>query len=173
MYVGSTKAIVGNLLQGPSAIVAEYAGAPAGRGYDVWREDICRNFCRIDAEPSAGGQIFCKVEIVKVSSLALATSGGTSGRFLRSRSLCPIPATILFSLARHPAAWRLSGKARPVELQQSQMWLTDLTAESAVAFHDGNQFQSIRSRGANCSVFAPGPKASWARRFWRDRESER
>src|SRR5271166_6909146 len=69
--------IVGNLAPGPSAIVAEYAGAPAGRGYDVWREDVCRNFCRIDAEPSAGGQIFCKVEIVKVSSLALATAGGT------------------------------------------------------------------------------------------------
>ena len=39
--------IVGNLVPGPSAIVAEYAGAPAGPGYDVWREDVCRNFCRM------------------------------------------------------------------------------------------------------------------------------
>ena len=33
---------------------------------------------------------------------------------------------------------------RAVELQQSQMWLTDLTVEGAVAFNDGNEFATIR-----------------------------
>jgi AraC-like DNA-binding protein len=145
VYVGiNGRFIVGNLWQGPSAIVAEYAGAPAGRGYDVWREDICRNFCRIDAEPSAGSQIFCKVEIVKVSSLALATSGGTSGRFLRSRSLLSDSCDDFILFGATSGGLEVTREGRTTELQQSQMWLTDLTAESAVAFHDGNQFQSIR-----------------------------
>ena len=76
-----------NLALRPSNMVAEYTGAPAGRDYDFWREDICRNFCRVDAEPSAGSQIFCKIEIAQVGSLALAKAGGKSGRFLRTRDL--------------------------------------------------------------------------------------
>ena len=76
-----------NLAPRPSNLVAEYTGAPAGRDYDFWREDVCRNFCRVDAEPSAGSQIFCKIEIARVGSLALARTCGKSGRFLRTRDL--------------------------------------------------------------------------------------
>ena len=156
VYVGiNGKVIVGNLTPGPSAIVAEYAGAPAGRGYDVWREDICRNFCRIDAEPSAGGQIFCKVEIVKVSSLALATSGGTSGRFLRSRSLLSDSCDEFILFGATSGGLEVIREGRATELQQSQMWLTDLTAESAVGFHDGNQSQSIRDPEARTAQYLP------------------
>ena len=76
-----------DLLQRPGNMVAEYTGAAAGRDYDYWREGVCRNFCRVDAEPSAGSQIFCKIEITQVGSLALATTSGRSGRFVRSRDL--------------------------------------------------------------------------------------
>ena len=38
------KVMLGSLTPAPSTIVAEYAGAPAGRGYDVWREDIAAIF---------------------------------------------------------------------------------------------------------------------------------
>ncbi len=76
-----------NLAQRPGNMVAEYSGAAAGRDYDYWREGVCRNFCRVDAEPSAGSQIFCKIEITQVGSLALATTSGKSGRFVRTRDL--------------------------------------------------------------------------------------
>jgi AraC-like DNA-binding protein len=124
--------------------VAEYVGAPAGRRFDVWREDVCRNFCRIDAEPSAGSQIFCKVEIVQVSSLALATAGGTSGRFLRNRDLLSDSCDDFILFGATSGGLEVNREGRATQLQQSQMWLTDLTAESAVSFHDGNQFQTIR-----------------------------
>ena len=127
-----------------NTVVAEYVGAPAGRRFDVWREDVCRNFCRIDAEPSAGSQIFCKVEIVQVSSLALATAGGTSGRFLRNRDLLSDSCDDFILFGATSGGLEVNREGRATQLQQSQMWLTDLTAESAVSFHDGNQFQTIR-----------------------------
>ena len=156
------KVMLGNLTPAPSTIVAEYAGAPAGRGYDLWREDICRNFCRIDAEPSAGGQIFCKVEIVKVSSLALAMSGGTSGRFLRSRSLLSDSCDDFILFGATSGGLEVIREGRATELQQSQMWLTDLTAESAVGFHDGNQFQSIRIPRRELLSICPGAESKLA-----------
>ena len=162
-YVGNDGGIiVGNLLQGPSAIVAEYAGAPAGRGYDVWREDISQNFCRVDAEPSAGDQIFCKVEIVQVSSLALATSRGTSGRFLRSRSILSDSRDDFILFGATSGGLEVSREGRAVELQQSQMWLSDLTAETAVAFHDGNEFQTIRMPRRELLSICPGAEGKLA-----------
>jgi AraC-like DNA-binding protein len=135
---------MGSLMLQSNGLVAEYAGTPAGQLYDAWREDICRSFCRIDAEPSNGGEIACKVEIVQVGSLALAAAGGTSGRFLRSRSLLSDSCDdfVLFRAASGNVTVIREG--RTVELQQSQMYLSDLAVEGAVGFRDGDQFQTIR-----------------------------
>jgi len=135
---------VGNLTLQPGNLIAEYAGAPAGRDYDAWREDICRSFCRIDAEPSTGNEILCKVEIVQVGSLSLGTASGTSGRFLRSRNLLSDSSDdfVLVSAASGDVLVEREGHA--VELHESEMWLTDLTVASMVALHDGNRFRTIR-----------------------------
>ena len=132
-----------NLVLRPSNLVAEYTGAPAGRDYDFWREDVCRNFCRIDAEPSAGSQIFCKIEIAQVGSLALAKAGGKSGKFLRSRHLLSDSCDDFVLFAATSGDVLVVRERRAVELQQSQMWLTDLTVEGAVAFNDDHQFATI------------------------------
>jgi AraC-like DNA-binding protein len=136
--------IVDNLALRPSNVVAEYTGAPAGRDYDFWREDICRNFCRVDAEPSAGSQIFCKIEIAQVGSLALAKAGGKSGRLLRTRDLLSDSCDDFVLFAATSGDVLVLRERRTVELQQSQMWLTDLTVEGAVAFNDDHQFATIR-----------------------------
>ena len=135
--------IVDNLALRPSNLVAEYTGAPAGRDYDFWREDVCRNFCRVDAEPSAGSQIFCKIEIAQVGSLALAKAGGKSGRFLRTRDLLSDSCDDFVLFAATSGDVLVVRERRAVELQQSQMWLTDLTVEGAVAFNDDHQFATI------------------------------
>ena len=155
------KAIVGNLA-GAKRHSGRICRRPAGPGYDVWREDVCRNFCRIDAEPSTGGQIFCKVEIVKVSSLALATSGGTSGRFLRSRALLSNSCDDFILFGATSGGLEVIREGRATELLQSQMWLTDLTAESAVTFHDGNQFQSIQIPRRELLSICPGAESKLA-----------
>jgi AraC-like DNA-binding protein len=133
-----------NLALRPSNLVAEYTGAPAGRDYDFWREDVCRNFCRVDAEPSAGSQIVCKIEIAQVGSLALAKASGKSGRFLRTRDLLSDSCDDFVLFAATLGDVLVVRERRAVELQQSQMWLTDLTVEGAVAFNDDHQFATIR-----------------------------
>jgi AraC-like DNA-binding protein len=136
--------VMDGLLQRPGNMVAEYTGAAAGRDYDYWREGVCRNFCRVDAEPSAGSQIFCKIEITQVGSLALATTSGRSGRFVRSRDLLSDSCDDFVLFAATSGDVLVVRERRAVELQQSQMWLTDLTVEGAVAFNDGNEFATIR-----------------------------
>jgi AraC-like DNA-binding protein len=135
---------VDNIAVPSHTIVAGYAGAPAGRRYDAWREDVCRNFCRIDAEPSAGSQISCTVEIVQVSSLALATTGGTSGRFVRTRDLLSDSCDDFTLFGATSGTVLVERGGRAIELRQAQMWLTDLTVKNAVTFNDGNQFTTIR-----------------------------
>ena len=129
-----------NLALRPTNSVAVYTGAPAGRDYDFWREDICRNFCRIDAEPSAGSQISCKIEIAQVGSLALAKTGGKSGHPARTPDLLSDSCDDFVLIGATLGNVLVVRERRAVELQQSQMWLTDLTAEGAVAFNDGHQF---------------------------------
>jgi AraC-like DNA-binding protein len=135
---------VHNFAPRPSNLVAEYIGAPAGRDYDYWREDVCRNFCRVNAEPSAGSEIFCKIEITQVGSLALARTRGKSGRFLRTRDLLSDARDDFILFGATSGSVLVVREHRAVELQQSQMLLTDLTVEGAVTFNDDNQFATIR-----------------------------
>lgn len=135
---------MGNLTLQPGTLVAEYAGAPAGQHYESWREDVCRNFCRVDAEPSGGTEIACKIEIAQVASMALARAGGTSGRFLRSRDLLSDGSDDFILFNAIAGSVLVVRESRAIELHQSEMWLSDLTVEGAVAFNDGNQFGTIR-----------------------------
>ncbi len=135
---------MGHIALPANAIVAEYFGAPSGQHYEAWREDVCRNFCRVDAEPSEGGQILCKVEIVQIASLALATAGGTSGRFLRTRDLLSDARDDFLLFGATSGTVQVMREGRTFELHQAHMWLTDLTVENAVAFHDGDLFTTIR-----------------------------
>lgn len=133
-----------DLARRPGNLVAEYSGAAAGRDYDFWREGVCHNFCRVDTEPSAGSQIFCKIEIAQVGSLALARTSGKSGRFVRTRDLLSDSCDDFVLFAATSGDVLVVRERRAVELQQSQMWLTDLTVEGAVAFNDDHQFATIR-----------------------------
>jgi AraC-like DNA-binding protein len=64
-----------------------YAGAPRGQGYEAWREEFCRRFCQLDAEPGVTERIECTVEVTRVGSLSFGAAHGTSCSFLRTRSL--------------------------------------------------------------------------------------
>jgi AraC-like DNA-binding protein len=136
--------VVDDLALRPGTLVAEYTGAPAGQDYDSWREGVCRNFCRVDAEPSAGSEIYCKIEIAQLGPLALATAGGKSGRFLRTRDLLSDGCDDFVLMTPTSGSVLVVRERRAAELQQSQMWLTDLTVEGAVAFNNGSQFATIR-----------------------------
>jgi AraC-like DNA-binding protein len=138
-------------------------GAPTGQPYDVWREEVCRSFCRIDAEPSIGSEILCRIEIAQISSIGLATTGGTSGRFVRNRDLLLDNCDDFILFGATAGKVLVTRENHSVELQQSQMWLTDLTAESAIAFNNDNQFQTIRVPRRELLSICPGAEASLAK----------
>lgn len=121
-----------------------YAGVPDGVGYDTWREEVCRSFCRIDAEPSAADHIDCQVEIAQVSSLSMARAAGTSGRFLRTRKLLSDLCDDLVLINAISGDVLATQRGRSVELQQSQMCLVEMNAQCDVALDDGNQFTVLR-----------------------------
>ena len=135
---------MGNLTLQPGTLVAEYTGVAAGPDYESWREDICRNFCRVDAEPSGGSLIACKVEITTIGSLALARAGGASGRFMRNHNLLSDASDDFILFNAIAGSVLVVRESRTVELHQSEMCLTDLAAEGAVAFNDNNQFWTLR-----------------------------
>src|SRR5580698_3640942 len=64
-----------------------YAGPPEGPAYEAWREEFCRRFCHLDAETASADRIACTVEISQVGSLSFGTAHGSSGSFIRTRSL--------------------------------------------------------------------------------------
>src|SRR5690348_8996754 len=68
-------------------LISAFSGAPSGRRYDAWREEICRRFTRVAVDPGVGDDIDCEVDIVRLSSLSLGVPWGKSARFSRSRDL--------------------------------------------------------------------------------------
>ena len=70
---------MGDIAQ-PKRLVAAYAGAPAGQQYEMWREELCRGFCRMDVEPSQHDRIDCRTVYTTISSVTLARPTGVSGR---------------------------------------------------------------------------------------------
>src|SRR2546423_15431588 len=64
-----------------------YQGPATGKRYEMWREGICRSFCRLEAEPSESDSIDCRVDFTFMPSLTLAFPTGFSARFSRTREL--------------------------------------------------------------------------------------
>ncbi len=124
--------------------VYEYAGGPHGQHYEVLREEVCRNFCRLDIEPSTTDHLECKVEIVQVGSLSMGTARGSSGRFLRTSTLLSDGCddfVLINALADNIVA-KQNGVA--IELRQSEMCLLEMNGYGGVGFDNGNHFTAIR-----------------------------
>lgn len=124
--------------------VYEYAGGPHGRQYEVLREAVCRNFCRLDIEPSTADHLECKVEIVQVGPLSMGTAHGSSGRFLRTRNLMSDGCDdfVLINAVADKIVANQNGVS--IELQQSEMCLLEMNGYGQVGFDNGNHFTAIR-----------------------------
>ena len=64
-----------------------YAGPTEGPAYEAWCEEFCRRFCHLEAEVATAERIECTVEISQVGPLSFGTAYGSSGSFVRTRSL--------------------------------------------------------------------------------------
>jgi AraC-like DNA-binding protein len=128
----------------PKRLVAIYAGEPAGRSYEMWREELCRGFCRMDVEPTDRNRIDCQTVYTTISSVSLARPSGLSGRFMRTREVLSDghDDLLLFSAVRGPV--EVTQGHQSIHLAQGQMCLAEMNEFCAVALRDGNEFTTAR-----------------------------
>jgi AraC-like DNA-binding protein len=112
--------------------------------YESWREELCREFCKIDIEPWANGRIDCTVEFAQLSSLTLATPNGTSAQFARTAQLLSDACDDLVLLTGTSGRTSVTQHDHPVELTPSQMYLFEMSAECSADLACDNRFTAIR-----------------------------
>jgi AraC-like DNA-binding protein len=121
-----------------------YAGPPAGGDYEAWREEFCRRFCQLDVEAGVAERIECTVEVTRVGALSFGAAHGTSGSFLRTRSLLSDGCDDLVLVTASAGDVLTVQRGRTVELQQAQMCLMALDDIAECAFSHGGRFTALR-----------------------------
>ena len=128
----------------PSALAIAYEGVAIGQSYENWREQLCRSFCRLDAEPSRGDRIDCQITLVPLSHLTLATAQGTSGRFSRTRELLSDGCDDFVLVSATGGPVHVTRKGQSVALSRSQMCLTEMSVPGDVGFEGNRHFTTTR-----------------------------
>ena len=121
-----------NELTQSKRFAVEYQGPANGQPYEMWREGICRSFCRLDAEPSQDDSIDCRVDFALVHSLTLATPTGSSARFARTRDLIidGCDDLVLIQASRSPA--HVMQKGQSIDLTAGQGCLIEMNVPASV-----------------------------------------
>jgi len=124
--------------------VFAYSGAPQGRQYDAWREGVCRDFFRIDTQPTNTDRIECRVSIVQSAMLSLATVRGSSGRFVRTRSLLTDACDDFVLLTATSGNAIIYAGDQSADLPESEVCLTKANTIGGVGLLDGNEITATR-----------------------------
>jgi AraC-like DNA-binding protein len=121
-----------------------YAGPPEGPDYEAWREEFCRRFCQLDAETVTAQRIECTVEISQVGALSFGTAYGSSGSFLRTRSLISDGHDDLILLTAIRGDALAVQRGRSIELRPSEMCLTSLDHIGESRLSEGGRYTALR-----------------------------
>ena len=121
-----------------------YQGPASGKRYEMWREEICRSFCRLDAGPSESERIDCRVDFTFMHSLTLATPTGLSARFARTRELLTdgCDDLVLISASRGPV--HVTQGEQTIQLGTSQACLVEMNAAASVVLDEAGRFTTTR-----------------------------
>ena len=128
----------------PDGMAIAYKGVASGQSYEMWREQLCRGFCRLDAGPSQGDRIDCQITLVPLSHLTLATAEGVSGWFSRTPELLSDGCDDLVLVSATGGPVHITQKDRSIELLPSQMCLTEMSIPVATGFDSSRQFTTTR-----------------------------
>ena len=128
----------------PNFFVTGYTGAPRGRDYEQWREELCRCTLRVDIQPGAGDSIDCKLQVSMVGGIMLAVASGSSAEISRTREtlkdgydgLSLVIATSGRILLRH--------EEHSIELSESQMGLGDMSVLCGTRMSNNCEAKAIR-----------------------------
>jgi len=128
----------------PNVFVNRYTGAPRGRDYERWREEMYRCTLRVDVQPGAGDIIDCKLQVSLLGGILLAASNGTSAEFSRTPEtlkdgydgMCLVIATAGRVLISH--------EDHSIELSESQMCLGDMSVLCGTRMSSDCEVKTIR-----------------------------
>src|SRR4051812_21842882 len=121
-----------------------YQGPANGQQYEKWREEICRSFCRLDAEPSENNRIDCRNDFALVHSIALATPTGLSARFARTRELLTDGCDDFVLISAHRGRVRVTQQQEAIDLSTTQMCLTEMNISGTIALNSAGRFTTTR-----------------------------
>lgn len=138
-----------------TAAVLDYSGQRGGRRYDAWLEGVCRNFCRIDAESVVADPIDWRVAITQVAGISIARVGGTSGHFMRTRSLLSDACDDFVLTTANSGDVIVTQGSNAIRLRESEMCLMKMSFEGGVCLDDGHRFTSTRIPRAALLAMCP------------------
>jgi len=148
-----------NELTQSKRFAVEYQGPANGQPYEMWREGICRSFCRLDAEPSQDDSIDCRVDFALVHSLTLATPTGSSARFARTRDLVidGCDDLVLIQASRGPV--HVTQKGQSIELAAGQGCLFEMNVAASAVVNNTGKFTATRFPRRSLLQVAPNAEA--------------
>jgi AraC-like DNA-binding protein len=122
----------------------DYQGPANGQRYEMWREGICRSFCRLDAEPAGDDCIDCRVDFALMHSLTLATPTGSSARFARTRELLTDGCDdfVLISASQGPV--HVTQGEQAIDLAAAQACLIEMNVAAAVVLNNTGRYTTTR-----------------------------
>jgi AraC-like DNA-binding protein len=137
----------------------DYQGPARGHRYEMWREGLCRSFCRLDVEPSASDRIDCRIDFALLHSLALATPTGLSGRFARTPELLNDGCDdfVLISASRGPV--HVTQGEQAIDLVAGQTCLTEMNISGTIALNSSGRFTTTRIPRRSLLLVAPNAEA--------------
>lgn len=121
-----------------------YAGPRSGQHYEAWRDEFCRLFCQLDAEPTAQERIECTVEVTRVGALSFGAAHGTSGSFLRTRGLLSDGCDDFVLITALAGEVLTVQRGRTVELRSTQMCLLTLDHVGECGLSNGGRYTALR-----------------------------
>jgi len=124
--------------------VFAYAGAPRGTAYETWREEFCRRFCQLDAEPLAAERIECTVAVTRVGALSFGAAHGSSTSFLRTRSLLSDGCDDLVLVTAMAGDVLTVQRGRTIELRPGEVGLMSLDDIAECGHSEGGRFTALR-----------------------------
>jgi AraC-like DNA-binding protein len=128
----------------PNFFVTGYTGAPHGRDYERWREELCRCTLRVDYRPADSDSIDCKLQVSLLGGILLGVTTASATEISRTREtlkdgydgMCLVIATsgpVLISHEQHS-----------IELSESQMCLGDMSVLSGTRMSSASEVKTIR-----------------------------
>jgi AraC-like DNA-binding protein len=136
--------------------VFDFFGSPEGDLYEAWLEEVCREFCRFNADSRGAEEVNWQIDIAQVSTVSFARAEGTGGRFSRTREL------IADAFDDFVLTTAISGDIvimrgeDGILLRESEMCLMDMSVPCGVSHHNGDRFTSARIPRNALLLMCPG-----------------